>query len=198
MAAVVDTGADPNLLNKGTLPPGCKKYIKSIECRLLRTANCAVFSVDGIEQVLTRVEDLSSQEWLDYVITSSWSRYFWKSSIFCCIYQMFPFEPNIVPWHSRPVAVLSIQKLISSTPTNTWIIDVNSIEITDTAIEEHHLVAQCPETEYPATGKWQCCPASMVLCSWKLRPIGKPLNDDAPWLRGVSSTSYLGNLSMYT
>lgn len=114
VASLFDTGAGPNLVNKSFIPRNWHRYVEPIEQPQLRTATREHVNVEGVIPMFVRIGDLRVRAWFGVVENLAVDILVGTSFIDRCIRGIFPTERKIVPWHSRPVSILTSSSNISS------------------------------------------------------------------------------------
>lgn len=101
--SLLDTGANPNLINKDFLPLFWKKSAKSIQLLQRQADSCKVEKIEGNLPLLIRTDELLVCDWLR-IVEKLAVEVLLRTSLFDqFICGIFPNERKVISWQSKPV-----------------------------------------------------------------------------------------------
>lgn len=137
--SIVNTRADPNMVDKDSLQPARRTWIEVIESRSLCTEGREVDFVEKIVSVSIHIEDLGVLVWFVIVDNIAVKALLGTLFIDLCIRGKILSEGESLLWYLRAVTMLLPQMKVQTVPTDTRMIDVNTMSITDTAKLDHSM-----------------------------------------------------------
>lgn len=124
--SLLDTGASLNFINKDFSLQAWKEYFKTTGSPQMFTANCAFEDVEAIVPLFIRTGDFFIQARFGIVENLAVDALLGSSLFGLCIRRIFRTERKVIPWHSRPVAILSTKTVTNSINADNSVLDVNS------------------------------------------------------------------------
>lgn len=145
-----DTEPGPSLVEKKFLPPTWWKLTKSIKSLPLCTGNRRVAFTDGIVPHFVHTEDLCLQVWFGLLHNFIVGVLFWS-----VVYRsLYPWDissgAKICPFALETSGQFSDRKKNNTIITDTWIIDLNTLAIISTTMDEHYRHRLAHQTTIPA------------------------------------------------
>lgn len=99
-------------------------------------ASCKIVNIEGVGPIFIRIGDFRACGWFE--IVENLARDFSLGELFIdrCIHEMLQTERKIVPWHSKPLAILSRKTPICSTNPYNRVFKVNENSQDDDSSDE--------------------------------------------------------------
>lgn len=145
-----DTGASPNIIDKVFLTPAWEESVKEMESPQRQKTNRIVGNKEGLGPCFIILGDLHVCVWFRIVQNHAVDLLIGVSFIDQVIRRIFFTDQKILPWRSRPVAIISTKRAINSINTYNTVFNGNPDSQDDVPINDHNLCCVEPQITTPA------------------------------------------------